>query len=246
MLRIKNLQVKIKKTIILNKLNLTIKPKETHVIMGNNGSGKSTLAKVISGDPIYKITNGTILFQDKNLIELKPEQRSLLGLFLGFQHPIVLPGVNNFDFLQLIYNTHNQNHNNNHKINPLSFIKILNKYLQIVKLDNQFLHRNVNENFSGGEQKKNEMLQMLLINPKLSILDEIDSGLDIDAFYNIVKILLTIKKQNQSMLIITHSTKLVENIKPDYIHLMNKGNIVQTGTIEINNQLIKYGYKYFF
>ena len=235
-LKIQNLEVSINNTKILNKLNLEIKKGEIHAIMGPNGSGKSTLSKVIAGHPNYKIVGGDILFEEKSILDLEPETRSHLGIFLAFQYPIEIPGVSNEDFLRLSYNA-NKKFKNEKEVDPIEFFTIINEKLKLVKMDSSFLSRNVNEGFSGGEKKRNEILQMALLDSKLSILDETDSGLDIDALRIISSGINNLMNENKSIILITHYQRLLDYIKPDYIHVMQKGKIIKTGNSEFAKEL---------
>nr|Q02856.1 RecName: Full=Probable ATP-dependent transporter ycf16 [Antithamnion sp.]CAA44985.1 ORF2 [Antithamnion sp.] len=243
LLNIKNLDVTIGETQILNSLNLSIKPGEIHAIMGKNGSGKSTLAKVIAGHPSYKITNGQILFENQDVTEIEPEDRSHLGIFLAFQYPVEIPGVTNADFLRIAYNA-KRAFDNKEELDPLSFFSFIENKISNIDLNSTFLSRNVNEGFSGGEKKKNEILQMSLLNSKLAILDETDSGLDIDALKTIAKQINSLKTQENSIILITHYQRLLDYIKPDYIHVMQKGEIIYTGGSDTAMKLEKYGYDY--
>ena len=242
-LDITNLHVQIEDTKIIQDLNLTINYGEVHAIMGKNGSGKSTLAKVIAGHPQYQITQGKIIFDNKDITAMEPEVRSHNGIFLAFQYPIEIPGVSNADFLRTAYNAQQKFYGRN-ELDPLSFLSIVEEKITNIDMDSTFLSRNVNEGFSGGEKKKNEILQMSLLDSKLSILDETDSGLDIDALKIIADKINSIKNNNNAIILITHYQRLLEYIKPDYIHIMQNGKIMHTGNSDIAIQLEKYGYQY--
>ena len=241
LLDIKNLGVSINETKIINNLNLSINSGEIHAIMGKNGSGKSTLAKVIAGHPLYTITNGEILFKDNDITYEEPDIRANQGIFLGFQYPVEIPGVSNIDFLRSAYNSKQRILNRN-EMDPLSFFDFMGKKLKDVNMNEKFLERHVNEGFSGGEKKKNEVLQMSLLNRELSILDEIDSGLDVDALKSISQTINSFSNEHNSILLITHYEKLIDYIKPDYVHVMKEGKIVYTGDNQTANQIDKYGY----
>ena len=242
MLEIKNLIVSINENEILRGVNLTIQKGEIHAIMGTNGSGKSTLSKVLSGHPAYKIISGNIFFEGKDITEYLPEERSKLGIFLGFQYPIEIPGVSNEEFLRTAYNLSRKN-KNLEPLNPIDFLNILKKKLEISNLSIDFLSRNVNEGFSGGEKKRNEILQMTLLDPIIAILDEVDSGLDIDALKNLSLTINNFMNKNKSLLLITHYQRLLDYIKPDFIHIMHKGKIVKTGDASLAFTLEKEGYE---
>lgn len=240
-LKINNLNVSIHNSLLLKNINLKIKSNENHILLGPNGSGKSTLAKVLAGYSLYKINKGTILFKKQNLLMMSPELRANKGLFLGFQYPIEIPGLTCYDFLFLIYNE-KQKILNKFEITSLEFINIILPLLKKLNIKLEFLNRNLNEGFSGGEKKLNEILQMLLLNPILIILDEIDSGLDIDTlklFYNLNFIN---EKNSTSSLLITHNMKILEFLKPNYIHIMCNGTIIKTGDISLIKNLEKTGY----
>lgn len=243
-LHIHNLSVNIEDVNIIKSLNLSIKEGEIHAIMGKNGSGKSTLAKVIAGHPKYDIVSGNIYLNDLDITHADPETRSHNGLFLGFQYPIEIPGVSNTDFFRLAYNAKRRSMSES-EVDPISFIQTMNNRTQNINLDAALLSRNVNEGFSGGEKKKNEILQMELLNPQISILDEIDSGLDIDALKNIAYRIKNFSNSNKSILLITHYQRLLNYIKPDYIHVMNEGNIIYTGDSKTADKIEKYGYDVF-
>ena len=229
---------------ILKKLNLRISENEIHVIMGPNGCGKSTFSKILVGHPSYEIEDGSIFFCNEDLRELSPEVRSHKGIFLAFQYPVEIPGVTNYDFLRISYNE-KQKYLNKPELNPLEFMVYIQKFLDILKIKPEFLYRNLNEGFSGGEKKRNEILQMLVLEPKLIILDEIDSGLDIDAIKIICDTILLHRPKNSSLILITHYPKLLEYLKPDFVHIMMDGQILQTGGLELVNILEDKGYQSF-
>ena len=242
-LEIKDLQVSINDNKILNNLNLTVKQGEIHAIMGPNGSGKSTFSKVLTGHPSYSCTGGEILFKGTNILDLEPEDRSHLGIFLAFQYPIEVPGVSNEDFLRLAYNE-KQKFYNKSEVDPIEFLGIINEKLKLVNMSPVFLSRNVNEGFSGGEKKRNEILQMILLDAELSILDETDSGLDIDALKIISNGINTFMTPTKSIILITHYQRLLDYITPTYVHVMQNGKIVKTGTLELAKELEEKGYEW--
>ena len=242
-LEIKNLKASINNIEILKGLNLTINEGEIHAIMGPNGSGKSTFSKVIAGHPAYQVLSGEILYKGQNIINFEPDQRSHLGIFLAFQYPIEIPGVSNEDFLRLAYNSKLKS-NNEVEIDPIEFLSLITEKLKIVDMSSTFLSRNVNEGFSGGEKKRNEILQMALLNPDLAILDETDSGLDIDALKVISKGINTYMNQNKAIILITHYQRLLDYVKPDYIHVMQEGKIIKTGNSQLAKELEKKGYEW--
>jgi Fe-S cluster assembly ATP-binding protein len=242
LLTLKDLEASIENKIILNKLNLEVKENEIHVIMGPNGSGKSTLSKVLAGHPSYKINNGSIFFCNKNLLEMAPEERSHEGLFLAFQYPIEIPGVTNYDFLRIAYNE-KRKYLKESELDPLEFMKLTEVLLKKLKIKNEFLNRNLNEGFSGGEKKRNEILQMLLLDPKLIILDEIDSGLDVDAIKIICEEINKNIAQNSSLIVITHYPRILNYLKPTHVHIMIEGKIIKTGNMELVEILEKDGYQ---
>ena len=242
-LEIKNLQVSINENEILKDLNLKVNNGEIHAIMGPNGSGKSTLSKVLAGHPAYTVLNGDILYQNKSILTLEPEERSHLGIFLAFQYPIEIPGVSNEDFLYLSYNSKLKAQNKD-EISPIEFFSIISEKLQIVDMDPAFLNRNVNEGFSGGEKKRNEIVQMLLLDSKLSILDETDSGLDIDALKIISKGIRTFMNEDKAIILITHYQRLLDYVKPNFIHVMKDGKIIKTGSADLAKELEKKGYEW--
>ena len=243
LLEIKNLKVSINENQILKSLNLKINKGEIHAIMGPNGSGKSTLSKVLAGHPAYSILMGEILFKGSSIVDLEPEQRSHLGIFLAFQYPIEIPGVSNEDFLRLAYNA-KQVFYNKPEVDPIEFLTIISQKLELVKMSPIFLSRNVNEGFSGGEKKRNEILQMILLDSELAILDETDSGLDIDALKTISLGINTFMNPSKSILLITHYQRLLDYIKPTYVHVMQEGKIIKTGSSDLALKLEEKGYEW--
>ena len=243
LLEVKDLQVSINENKILKNLNLKINKGEIHAIMGPNGSGKSTFSKVLAGHPAYSILNGDILFKGASILDLEPEQRSHLGIFLAFQYPIEIPGVSNEDFLRLAYNS-KQKFYNKPEVDPIEFLTLINEKLDFVNMSPLFLSRNVNEGFSGGEKKRNEILQMILLDSELAILDETDSGLDIDALKTISMGINKFMDSSKSILLITHYQRLLDYIKPTYVHVMQNGKIVKTGSAELAKELETKGYEW--
>ena len=242
-LEIKDLKVSINENEILKSLILKVDRGEIHAIMGPNGSGKSTFSKVIAGHPAYNVSNGDILFKGSSILELDPEDRSHLGIFLAFQYPIEIPGVSNEDFLRLAYNS-KQKFYNQPEVDPIEFLTILNEKLKLVNMSSLFLSRNVNEGFSGGEKKRNEILQMILLDSELAILDETDSGLDIDALKTISNGINNFMTPSKSILLITHYQRLLDYIKPTYVHVMQNGQIIKTGSSELASELEIKGYEW--
>ena len=242
-LEIKDLKACINKNQIINGLNLKIKKGEIHAIMGPNGSGKSTFSKIIAGHPAYEILDGKILFNGLNIVNFDAETRSHLGIFLAFQYPIEVPGVSNEDFLRIAYNC-KQKFLNQQEVDPIQFLEIINKKLNSIEMPSIFLNRNVNDGFSGGEKKRNEILQMILLDPQLSILDETDSGLDIDALKIISNGINRFMSSDKAIILITHYQRLLDYIKPDYVHVMRNGTIIKTGSTELARQLEEKGYEW--
>jgi Fe-S cluster assembly ATP-binding protein len=243
LLEIKDLQVSINDNEILKKLNLTVYKGEIHAIMGPNGSGKSTFSKVLAGHPAYSVLDGEILFKGASILDLDPEERSHLGIFLAFQYPIEIPGVSNEDFLRLAYNS-KQKFYNKAEVDPIEFLTIINEKLKLVQMSPLFLSRNVNEGFSGGEKKRNEILQMILLDSELSILDETDSGLDIDALKTISNGINNFMNPNKSIILITHYQRLLDYINPTYVHVMQNGKIIKTGSANLAKELENKGYEW--
>ncbi|MFU7501795.1 MAG: Fe-S cluster assembly ATPase SufC [Candidatus Karelsulcia muelleri] len=241
MLKINNLYVSVKKKQILKGVNLTINKGEIHVIMGPNGSGKSTLASIIAGKKDYKINKGNIIFENINLIFFPPEERAHLGIFLSFQDPIEIPGISILNFIRISINSIRKA-NGKKEISYNEFFKKVKMVSDLLKINRTFLSRSLNEGFSGGEKKRNEIFQMCMINPKLSILDEMDSGLDIDAIRTISRGINKFKKKNNSILIITHYQRLLNYIIPDYVHILYKGKLVKSGNKELAIKIESEGY----
>ena len=243
LLEVKDLNVSINENQILKNFNLTINKGEIHAIMGPNGSGKSTFSKVLAGHPAYSILNGDIFFKGSSILDLEPDQRSHLGIFLAFQYPIEIPGVSNEDFLRLAYNS-KQKFYGNSEVDPIEFLTIINEKLKLVNMSPLFLSRNVNEGFSGGEKKRNEILQMILLDSELAILDETDSGLDIDALKTISTGINNFMDPSKGILLITHYQRLLDYIKPTYVHVMQNGQIIKTGSFELARELEIKGYEW--
>nr|YP_009029217.1 iron-sulfur cluster formation ABC transporter [Didymosphenia geminata]AGH28748.1 iron-sulfur cluster formation ABC transporter [Didymosphenia geminata] len=243
LLEIKNLQVSINENEILKSLNLTVNKGEIHAIMGPNGSGKSTFSKVLAGHPAYSISAGDIIFKGLSILDLEPEERSHLGIFLAFQYPIEIPGVSNEDFLRLAYNS-KQKFFNKPEVDPLEFLSIISEKLKFVNMSPLFLSRNVNEGFSGGEKKRNEILQMILLDSELTILDEMDSGLDIDALKVISNGINKFMNPDKSIILITHYQRLLDYITPTYVHVMQNGKIIKTGSADLAKELENRGYEW--
>jgi len=243
-LKVENLQASIETKQILKNLNLEVKENEVHVIMGPNGSGKSTLSKILAGHPSNNVEGGSIDFCSNDLIAMSPEIRSHEGLFLAFQYPIEISGVTNYDFLRIAYNE-KQKYLKKDELDPLEFMQLSQTLLDKLQMRNEFLNRNLNEGFSGGEKKRNEILQMLLLTPKLVILDEIDSGLDIDALKIICENINSNLPVNSSLIVITHYPKILTYLKPTAVHIMMDGKIIKTGNTELIDHLEEEGYQYF-
>lgn len=241
LLEVRNLSAEVAGIEILKGINLTVKAGEVHALMGPNGSGKSTFAKVLAGHADYTVTGGEVLYQGKNLLEMAPEQRSRAGLFLAFQYPIEIPGVSNSAFLRLAYNTM-QAARGGEELDPLEFDDFVREKIKIVDMDPSFLDRSVNQGFSGGEKKRNEIVQMAMLEPKLAVLDETDSGLDIDALKIVAKGVNHLIRPDNAIVLVTHYQRLLNHIVPDYVHVMEGGQIVKTGGKELALELEKRGY----
>jgi len=226
---------------ILKGIDLTVRSGEVHALMGPNGSGKSTFAKALVGHPAYVVTGGTVFYEGKNLLELKPEERARAGVFLGFQYPVEIPGVANGQFLRLAYNTV-QAQRGKDELDPLEFDDLVREKMKLLEMNPDFLDRSVNEGFSGGEKKRNEILQMALLEPRLAILDETDSGLDIDALRVIAGGINQLATKDNAIVLVTHYQRLLNYIVPDYVHVMDAGRIVKTGGKELAVELETRGY----
>lgn len=246
MLHIKNLHASIqdekqKTKSILRGINLDIKPGEVHAIMGPNGSGKSTLANILAGREEYQITQGNVEFDGKNLLELAPEERAVSGLFLAFQYPVEIPGVNNMYFLRAAVNSVRK-HRGLQPLDAMDFLSLVKAKMKEVGMDEKFLSRAVNEGFSGGEKKRNEVLQMLMLEPRIAILDETDSGLDIDALQAVAQGVNSLRSPERSFIVVTHYQRLLNYIVPDVVHVMVKGQIIKSGGKELAHELEAKGY----
>jgi Fe-S cluster assembly ATP-binding protein len=240
-LEIKNLHAGIDGNEILKGINLTIKKGEIHAIMGPNGSGKSTLAKVLAGHPAYEVTQGEVIYDGKNLLEMPPDERAREGVFMAFQYPIEVPGVSNAQFLRLAYNE-KRKHLSEEELDPLEFKDLLKERAKVVEMDASFMTRSVNEGFSGGEKKRNEILQMAVLEPKLAVLDETDSGLDIDALRIVAGGVNQLHTSENAIILVTHYQRLLNYIVPDYVHVLAHGLIVKEGGKELALELEQKGY----
>ncbi|MDT5158429.1 MAG: Fe-S cluster assembly ATP-binding protein [Acidobacteriota bacterium] len=241
MLEIKDLHATVDGKEILRGIDLTVNKGEIHAIMGPNGSGKSTLAKVLAGHPAYVVTKGEVLFEGKNLLELPPDERARAGVFLAFQYPVEVPGVSNAQFLRLAYNE-KRKHFGEEELDPLEFKDLLAERAKIVEMDAGLMSRSVNEGFSGGEKKRNEILQMAVLEPKLAILDETDSGLDIDALRIVADGVNKLRTPDNAVVLVTHYQRLLNYIVPDHVHVLYRGRIVRTGGKELAFELEEKGY----
>ena len=241
MLEVNELRATVNGIEILKAIDLIVRSGEVHAIMGPNGSGKSTLAKVLAGHPSYEVTGGTVMFEGKNLLELAPEERARAGVFLGFQYPIEIPGVANSQFLRLAYNTV-QLRRGKEELDPLEFDDFVREKMKLLEMNPDFLDRSVNEGFSGGEKKRNEILQLALLDPKLAILDETDSGLDIDALRVVAGGVNQLARKDNGIILVTHYQRLLNYIVPDYVHVMDGGRIIKTGGKDLALELETRGY----
>lgn len=241
MLEIKNLQAKVGENQILKGIDLKINAGEVHAIMGPNGSGKSTLAQVLAGRESYDITAGSVLYEGQDLLDLSPEERVHEGFFLAFQYPVEIPGVNSTYFLRAAVNAVREHHGKE-ELNAVDFLKVMREKIQLLELDESLLKRSVNEGFSGGEKKRSEILQMALLDPKFAVLDETDSGLDIDALKIVANGVNQLKREDNAQLVITHYQRLLDYIVPDYVHVLHDGRIVKSGGKGLALELEEKGY----
>ena len=243
MLKIENLQARIEEKEILKGINLDIKPGEVHAIMGPNGSGKSTLASVLAGRADYEVTGGAVDFMGKDLLELSPEDRAKEGLFLAFQYPVEIPGVSTTNFMKTALNE-KRKYQGLDPLDAAQFLKLMKEKMKLVQIDQALLSRSLNEGFSGGEKKRNEIFQMAMLEPKLAILDETDSGLDIDALRIVANGVNQLRSKDNAFLVVTHYQRLLEYIVPDFVHVLYKGRIVKSGTKELALELEERGYDF--
>lgn len=241
MLTIKNLHANIGGKQILNGIHLTVKPGEVHAIMGPNGSGKSTLASVLAGRETYEVTEGEVNFNGANLLELAPEERAREGIFMAFQYPVEIPGVSTINFMKTAINQVRQ-HRGQPALDAVSFLNLMKEKMKLVEIDQSLLNRSLNEGFSGGEKKRNEIFQMAMLEPKLAILDETDSGLDIDALRIVAQGVNKLRSKDNAVLVVTHYQRLLDYIVPDFVHVLYKGRIVKSGTRELALELEAKGY----
>ena len=241
MLTIKNLQAKVAEKQILNGINLHVKAGEVHAIMGPNGSGKSTLASVLSGREEYEVTGGEVNFLGKNLLEFSPEVRAREGIFMAFQYPVEIPGVSTINFMKTAINQIRE-HRGQPLLDAVSFLSLMKEKMKLVEIDQSLLNRSLNQGFSGGEKKRNEIFQMAMLEPKLAILDETDSGLDIDALRIVANGVNKLKNKNNATIVVTHYQRLLDYIVPDFVHVLYKGRIVKSGTKELALELEAKGY----
>lgn len=241
MLSIQNLKAKVQQKQVLQGISLTVNPGEVHAIMGPNGSGKSTLANVLAGREGYEVNGGEIIFQQRNLLELAPEERAALGLFLAFQYPIEIPGVNNMYFMKTALNSIRRARDEQ-ELDAVDFLQLVKEKLKELDMCESFLKRAVNAGFSGGEKKRNEILQMLLLQPKLALLDETDSGLDIDALQTVAKGVNSVRGSDTAVIVVTHYQRLLNYIVPDYVHVLAHGRIIKSGGKELALELEEQGY----
>ena len=241
MLEIKDLHAGVDGNEIVKGISLSINKGEVHAIMGPNGSGKSTLAKILSGHPAYEATSGEIIFDGQNLLEMDAEERSLAGVFMGFQYPVEVPGVNNAEFLRMAHNARRVKAGEE-EVDPLDFDELLSEKMKMLGMEKKYKERNLNDGFSGGEKKKNEILQMAILEPKLSLLDETDSGLDIDALRIVSEGVNKLRSENNALILITHYQRLLDYIKPDFVHVLSQGKIVKSGDKALALELESQGY----
>ena len=242
-LSVKDLTATVEGQPILKGVNLEVKAGEIHAIMGRNGSGKSTFSKVLAGHPDYEVTGGEIIYKGENILDQEPDERALAGIFLAFQYPLEIGGVSNLDFLRVAYNAHRK-HQGLEEVDAFDFEDLVEEKLEVVKMNPSFLERGLNEGFSGGEKKRNEILQMALLEPTLAILDETDSGLDIDALKIVSNGVTQLTSPDNATILITHYQRLLNYIEPDYVHVMQDGRIVTSGGKELALELESRGYQF--
>lgn len=241
MLKIQDLHASIQQQTVLKGINLQVNAGEVHAIMGPNGSGKSTLSKILSGHPMYEVTQGSIEYFGKNLMDLNPEQRAQAGIFMSFQYPVEIPGVTNINFLKAAVNAVREGQGKP-KLDAIEFLSFIRARCDLLDMDESFLYRGINEGFSGGEKKRNEILQMVALEPKLAILDETDSGLDIDALRVIAHGVNTMRSPERAIILVTHYQRLLDYITPDYVHVLANGRILRSGDKSLALELEKKGY----
>jgi Fe-S cluster assembly ATP-binding protein len=241
MLKIENLQARVAEKQILNGINLEVKAGEVHAIMGPNGSGKSTLASVLSGREDYEVTGGSVSFLGKDLLAMAPEDRAREGIFMAFQYPVEIPGVSTINFMKTALNKIRE-HRGQPSVDAVSFLNLMKEKVKLVEIDQSLLNRSLNEGFSGGEKKRNEIFQMAMLEPKLAILDETDSGLDIDALRIVSNGVNKLRSKNNAIIVVTHYQRLLDYIVPDFVHVLYKGRIVKSGTKELALELEAKGY----
>ena len=241
MLSVTNLDVAVNGDMILNELNLQVQAGEVHAIMGPNGSGKSTLANVLAGHPGYEVTAGSVIYEGQDLLQMDPEERARQGVFLAFQYPVELPGVSNVYMLKAAVNQIRK-HRGENELDAVKFLKLVREKMKLVEMKEEFLHRSVNEGFSGGEKKRNEIFQMAMLEPKLAILDETDSGLDIDALKVVAQGVNELRDASRSIVLVTHYQRLLDYIVPDYVHVLAGGRVLKSGGKELALELEEHGY----
>ena len=243
LLEVKDLKVRVEEKAILKGVNLTVRPGEVHAIMGPNGSGKSTFARALSGHPGYEVTGGQVLFNGKDLLDMDPDERAREGVFMAFQYPVEIPGVNNAYFLKAALNA-KRKHQGLDELDAIDFMKVVKEKLKVLHIDDAMLQRSVNEGFSGGEKKRNEIFHMAVLEPALAVLDETDSGLDIDALRVVSEGVNAMRSADRSFIVVTHYQRLLNYIVPDYVHVLSEGRIVKSGGRDLALELEEKGYEW--